>query len=293
MNKNITAIVPVLNEEKNIEKVLLDLNKFCKNIIVINDGSTDNTSEILEKISLSIPKKLLIITNKKNQGIGYSMKVGLAKALEFSNSIVIKIDGDGQHEPRDIIKFIDKIILENYDFVKGNRFLIKEDLENMPITKLVGNLIVTNLQKIISGHYNISDPNNGFLAMKKSILERIDLESLQNNYFFENSLLLNVTSHHFSVGEVGIKTIYNDEKSSIPLVAASIKLLPTFLKLLFIKNRIGTRYYLSANSVIFFIICSLLFINLFINSLAIWIFMIFLLALYVGIDILNFFSNKN
>ena len=51
MNKNITAIVPVLNEEKNIEKVLLDLNKFCKNIIVINDGSTDNTSEILEKIS--------------------------------------------------------------------------------------------------------------------------------------------------------------------------------------------------------------------------------------------------
>jgi hypothetical protein len=163
----------------------------------------------------------------------------------------------------------------------------------MPITKLVGNLIVTNLQKIISGHYNISDPNNGFLAMKKSILERIDLESLQNNYFFENSLLLNVTSHHFSVGEVGIKTIYNDEKSSIPLVAASIKLLPTFLKLLFIKNRIGTRYYLSANSVIFFIICSLLFINLFINSLAIWIFIIFLLALYVGIDILNFFSDKN
>ena len=57
----------------------------------------------------------------------------------------------------------------------------------MPLSKLIGNLFVTNLQKLISGNYSISDPNNGFLAFKKDIFETIDFDELNNNYFFENS----------------------------------------------------------------------------------------------------------
>ena len=182
MNNKITAVIPVLNEEKNIEKVIFELENYCEKIIIVNDCSTDNTKEILQKLSETYSKKLLIIENKKNMGIGYSMKVGLKKSLDFDNSIIVKIDGDGQHQPQDLIKFVNKINDEGYEFVKGNRFLLKEDLDNMPLTKLVGNLLVTTLQKLISGKYDISDPNNGFLAIKKTVLENIDIGNLQNNY---------------------------------------------------------------------------------------------------------------
>jgi hypothetical protein len=170
--------------------------------------------------------------------------------------------------------------------------LLKEDLDNMPLTKLVGNLLVTTLQKLISGKYDISDPNNGFLAIKKTVLENIDIGNLQNNYFFENSLLLNITSHNYSVGEVGIKTIYNDEKSSIPMFRASLKMLPTFLKLLFVKNKISAKYYLSANSLIFFIFWTVLIGNVYFNNPSGWFFIITLPFIYIAIDLLNFFSNK-
>lgn len=292
MNNKITAVIPVLNEEKNIEKVVSELENYCENIIIVNDGSTDNTKEILRRLCETYSKKLLIIENKKNMGIGYSMKVGLKKSLDFDNSIIVKIDGDGQHQPQDLIKFVNKINDEGYEFVKGNRFLMKDDLENMPLTKLVGNLLVTTLQKLISGKYDISDPNNGFLAIKKTVIENIDIDSLQNNYFFENSLLLNITSHNYSVGEVGIKTIYNDEKSSIPMFRASLKMLPTFLKLLFIKNKISAKYYLSANSLIFFVFWTVLIGNVYFNNPTAWFFIITLPFIYIAIDLLNFFSNK-
>lgn len=292
MNNKITAVIPVLNEEKNIEKVVSELENYCENIIIVNDGSTDNTKEILRRLSETYSKKLIIIENKKNMGIGYSMKVGLKKSLDFDNSIIVKIDGDGQHQPQDLIKFVNKINDEGYEFVKGNRFLVKDDLENMPLTKLVGNLLVTTLQKLISGKYDISDPNNGFLAIKKTVLENIDIGNLQNNYFFENSLLLNITSHNYSVGEVGIKTIYNDEKSSIPMFRASLKMLPTFLKLLFIKNKISAKYYLSANSLIFFVFWTVLIGNVYFNNPSAWFFIITLPFIYIAIDLLNFFSNK-
>ena len=105
----------------------------------------------------------------------------------------------------------------------------------MPLSKLVGNLFVTNLQKLISGNYSISDPNNGFLVFKKNIFETIDINKLNNDYFFENSLLINVTAHDFKVGEVGIETIYSDEKSSIPIFFAFLKQFLRLLNYYFLK----------------------------------------------------------
>lgn len=69
MNNKITAVIPVLNEEKNIEKVVSELENYCENIIIVNDGSTDNTKEILRRLSETYSKKLILIENKKNMTI--------------------------------------------------------------------------------------------------------------------------------------------------------------------------------------------------------------------------------
>jgi len=192
MIHNVTAVIPAYNEEKLIKSVIIDVSKYCSKIVVINDGSTDDTLNIISKVKEKMGEQLIIINNEKNMGIGYSMKVGFEKAIKFDNEILLKIDGDGQHLADDIPKFVKKIVDENFDYVKGNRFLIKEEIKNMPLNKLIGNLIITTLQKIISGNYNISDPNNGFIAFKKNILQFVEIKSLkdvQNHlHFYEHYL---------------------------------------------------------------------------------------------------------
>tara|TARA_B000000609_G_C24134188_1_gene327277 strand:- start:86 stop:964 length:879 start_codon:yes stop_codon:yes gene_type:complete len=292
MNSNVSIVIPVYNEELHIENVVESVEKYCENIIVVDDKSTDSSLDILKKLKTRYSKKICILENEKNSGIGYSVKKGFSKALELNNDIVLKFDGDNQHLPEDIPKFIEKITKEGFDFVKGNRFLNNAYSKPMPNLKILGNLITTNLQKIVSGNYAISDPNNGFLAVKKECLNIIDFKNLKNNYFFENSLLINMSSLGLKIGEVPIQTIYQNEKSSIPIFMASLKIIPTFIIFFYMRNVLNAKFNLSINSIVFFIFLIIFVINLFVNNLFLWVVSIFLLIIYLIIDIFNFYSKN-
>ena len=287
MSNNVIAVIPAFNEEKNISKVIADVLPHCRKIIIVNDFSTDQTLKILNNIN---EEKITVINNEKNLGIGGSMKVGFTKALEYKPEVIIKIDADGQHNPKDIPKFIKKLLDEDLELVKGNRFFDLESLENMPKIKVFGNLITTNLQKIVSGNYKISDPNNGFLAIKASKLKLINFKYLHNSYFFENSLTIVFNALNFKIGEISIKTVYKDEKSSIPLFIAAIKLVPVFAFFLFRKNLITAKHHLSANSILFFSIFILLLLNIFLNSYFLWLVLLIMILFYIFIDVINFLS---
>ena len=292
MNSNVSIVIPVYNEELHIENVVESVEKYCENIIVVDDKSTDSSLDILKKLETKYSKKIFILENEKNSGIGYSVKKGFSKALELDNDIVIKFDGDNQHLPEDIPKFIEKITKEGFDFVKGNRFLNNAYSKPIPNLKILGNLITTNLQKIVSGNYAISDPNNGFLGVKKECLNIIDFKNLKNNYFFENSLLINMSSLGLKIGEVPIQTIYQNEKSSIPIFMASLKIIPTFIIFFYMRNVLNAKFNLSINSIVFFIFLIIFVINLFVNNLSLWAVSIFLLITYLIIDIFNFYSKN-
>ena len=292
MNSNVSVIIPVYNEERNIEYVIQGVEKYCENIIIVDDKSTDKSYEIIKNLQHRFSEKIIVLQNDKNSGIGYSVKKGMKKALELNNDIIIKFDGDNQHLPEDIPKFKTKLINEQLDLIKGNRFLINEYSEPMPNLKILGNLITTNLQKLVSGNYKISDPNNGFLAIKKVVLNTVDFKKLKNNYYFENSLLIYISSMGLKIGEVPIKTIYRDEESSIPIFTASIKLLPTFLYFFYLRNVLNAKFNLSINSIVFFIILSLFVINLFLNIFIVWFLCLIMLIIYLVIDIFNFYRNE-
>ena len=172
----IVVVIPVFNEEKNISNVINRVSNFCDKIIVVNDASTDLTESILEDY---ISDKLIVIKNQKNLGIGGATKVGIAKALEINAEYIIKFDGDGQHSPEDIPEFINYLKNDNFDFVKGNRF--KSSISDMPFIKLLGNLISTNLQKIVTGNFRISDPNNGFITFKANLFQKNYYQRIKEN----------------------------------------------------------------------------------------------------------------
>jgi glycosyltransferase involved in cell wall biosynthesis len=113
----IVVIIPVFNEEKKIKDVINSVRGYCDELIVVNDGSTDQTKAILESF-----EGITLVNHETNHGIGGATKTGIKKAFEMGAEYIIKFDGDGQHMSTDIPKFLNYLNDQNYDFVKGNRF---------------------------------------------------------------------------------------------------------------------------------------------------------------------------
>ncbi|MFC1646038.1 glycosyltransferase family 2 protein [Candidatus Omnitrophota bacterium] len=159
--KDTLVIIPVLNEEKNIAAVIDELHRVCNDIdiMVINDGSTDATTEILQR------KKVLAINHSFNMGIGVSFQTGCQYALKEGYRYIVRMDGDGQHNPRFINTILEPIKNDYVDIVIGSRFLGKSEfISSRP--RLIGIKIISLFLSFIT-RKKITDPTSGFCAMNK------------------------------------------------------------------------------------------------------------------------------
>ena len=119
------VLIPTYNNSKTIEKVILSTLEYCDDVIVVNDGCTDNTSEILAKYP-----QLTIVTHAVNQGKGKGLRNGFAKAVDLGFDYVISIDSDGQHYPKDFITFLNKVEEEPGSLIIGARNMTVENVPN-------------------------------------------------------------------------------------------------------------------------------------------------------------------
>ena len=182
-NTDILIIICVKNEEKTIEKVINDIrNQTIKEdyeIVVVNDGSNDNTEAITRMTNT------FIINHFKNLGIGGAIKTGYLVSKNFNPNIVINIDGDGQHDPTYITKIISKINNENFDLVYVSRFANESQYKTNKI-RSIGNKFYTNLINKI-GNLSITDVTTGYKAIKFSKLSKIFFVS-ESNFAIELAL---------------------------------------------------------------------------------------------------------
>ena len=161
----IAVIIPIYNEGKTIIGLINKCLKYTDYLIIINDASTDIPSQ-----SLNISKKIILINNLSNQGLGSSIRKGFKKALQLPVDIILSMDGDGQHKPEDIPGFIEKI-KQGYGFVIGKR-----DFKGYPLSKRIGNKLLTFLTNTISST-KFSDTESGFRAYTKETIKRLNLEA--------------------------------------------------------------------------------------------------------------------
>lgn len=177
----IAVIIPAYNEEKTISKVLNELNNCLKSIdkindyqiIVVNDGSSDNTQQIASNIG-----KTIVISHGFNRGIGAAVRTGLQYAEKNNFDIVIKFDADLQHDINDIEKLIDPLVSNNSDLVYGDRFSGEINYK-MPAIRKYGNKFFTKFMKSIT-KYNISDSQPGLFAGNKKFLSSVTIFSDYN-----------------------------------------------------------------------------------------------------------------
>lgn len=163
---NCCVIIPTYNNEKTIVKIINDTLKYTDKIIVVNDGTTDSTSELLKQYQTTIT----IIHQSKNYGKGIALRTAFKKALEMGYRYAITIDSDGQHFPADFVLFLDKIEQEPDSLIIGARNM---NSENVPGGSSFGNKF-SNFWFWIETGIKIPDTQSGFRLYPISRMKKIN-----------------------------------------------------------------------------------------------------------------------
>ena len=230
-NKKIAVVIPCYKVSKFINKVISKLPKFIDNIYVIDDACPDKS---VKKI-YSESKKIKKIYRKKNGGVGAAVKDGYKLSLKDKNDITVRIDGDDQMDPKLIFKFIEPIINKKADFTKGNRFANFEFLKEMPFLRILGNILFSLIGMILINNYKVFDFQNGYTSINNKSLKRVLKKKLDDEFFFENSLIYNLSKLKIKILDINMKANYGKEKSNLNIFSTGFAILYKYL-LLFLKK---------------------------------------------------------
>jgi len=208
----IAVIIPAYKVEDHIEKVIKGIPDFVDLIVIVNDCSPDGT---VDKVRSIKEPRVVLVSHKKNQGVGGAMLTGYSVAFSRGTQIMVKVDGDGQMDSSYISSLVKPILDGQVDYSKGNRFLHPTELRRMPAIRRIGNWGLTFLTKAASGYWNIFDPTNGFTAISANCFSFLDPSRISRDYFFETSMLCELRRQNAVVRDIAIPAIYNGEKSSL------------------------------------------------------------------------------
>jgi len=208
------VVIPAYNVAPHLGAVLRGIPDFVDTVTVVDDGSTDDTTEAAKRVG---DPRVTVLGSPANEGVGGAMARGFEHALAQGDGIIVKMDGDGQMDPADLPRLLEPIVDGRCDYAKGNRFLRSRELDIMPRARLAGNFVLTFLTKLASGYWNVFDPQNGYLAITSSTLRLLDLGRLSRRYFFENDMLINLNIFDARVCDVAMPSRYGTERSSMRL----------------------------------------------------------------------------
>jgi glycosyltransferase involved in cell wall biosynthesis len=216
---NIAVVIPCYKVADTIEDVISQIPQEINHIIVVDDGCPDFSGRYAEQ---SLDKRVIVLRHTDNLGVGGATITGYKKAVELDCDIIVKIDGDGQMDADYITELVEPIIQNKADYTKGNRFFDYNILLAMPLIRLIGNSILTFIMKLVSGYWDIKDPTNGFTAIHKKILKKLNLNKIDRSYFFESDMLINLNIINAVVHDVDIPSRYGHEKSSLNILSTII-----------------------------------------------------------------------
>jgi glycosyltransferase involved in cell wall biosynthesis len=233
----IGVVIPAYNEEALIQDTLSSIPPYVDKIFIVDDGSTDNTPEKIRE--LGGDERYVSLRHSENRGVGAAIVTGYQTALKDGVDIIAVMAGDNQMDPKYLPYLLDPIVWKIADYTKGNR-LIKTELRNgMSTWRSFGNSMLTYITKMSSGYYTMIDPQNGYSAISRRALQRIEIDKIYPGYGYCNDLLAKLNVAGCKVVDVVIPARYGQEKSKIRygiyIVKVSWLLAKTFVWRLYMK----------------------------------------------------------
>ena len=198
------VIIPTFNNEKTLKKVLKETLRICKNVIVVNDGSNDNTAQILKEFS----DEFCVITHEKNEGKGKSLRDAFKYAINKEFEYCITIDSDGQHYPADINLFIEAILKNPESIIVGARNMMQD---GVPRKSSFGNKF-SNFWFWVETGITLSDTQTGFRLYPLNKMNNITF--FTEKFEFEIEVMVRMAWKGVRVTEIPIRVKYNAERVS-------------------------------------------------------------------------------
>ena len=233
--------IPAFNEEKNIAPIITKLTNIADKIIVCDDGSTDLTSKISEKLGA------LVIKHEKNMGYGAAIRSIFLKAKDLNGEILVTFDADGQHRVQDIQNVINPIINGESEIVIGSRFL-DENEKDVPSYRKVGIKVITKITNATIKE-KLTDSQSGFRAYSKKVINELNPSELGMGISTE--ILIKASSKNFRISEVPIKITYSGDTSTHNPISHGSSVILSTIKYTSIEHPL--KFY-GIPSLIFFII---------------------------------------
>ena len=213
---SIAVVVPAYNEETLIGTVIETMPDFVDTIIVVDDKSTDTTSEKVESYIVQQPDRVLLIRHETNQGVGGAIVTGYIKARELGMDATAVMAGDAQMDPNDLPALLDPIVEGHADYAKGNRLFTGEAWLTIPHVRYLGNAVLSLLTKIASGYWHVADSQTGYTVASRHVLDTLALNDIFKRYGMPNDILVRLNVYKCRVVDVPVKPVYGvGEKSGI------------------------------------------------------------------------------
>lgn len=209
-NNKIYLVIPVYNEEKNLAQVLTDLLQYDYQVVVVDDGSTDNTFQIAKKFPITS------LRHQINRGQGAALETGTQYALQKGAGIIVHFDGDGQFLANEIQLVVEPVLSHQVDIVLGSRFCadkrgfstrINAD-SNIPFLK---KYLILPMAKIINwliSGIKLTDAHCGFRAMNRYAAEKIRIT--QDGMSHNTEIVAQIKKYHLKYQEIPVTVIYHE-----------------------------------------------------------------------------------
>ena len=194
-------MIPAYNEASQIGGVLDTIPDFVDKIVVVDDASPDDTSDVVGQYQKH-HSRIVLLRHAMNQGCGGALATGFIWARDNGMDIAVRMDGDGQMNPDDLPALLDPVSRGTADYAKGNRLVTGQAYQIIPKVRYFGNAFLSLLTKIASGYWHVADFQSGYTAMNEKVLHTIDWQKMYKRYGQPNDLMVRLNIYNFRVGKI-------------------------------------------------------------------------------------------
>ena len=197
------VVLPAYNEATRIQPVIEAIAEKGYNMVIVNDGSSDNTLDVILESKKRYPNRVHVFSLLINRGVGVATQTGFDAVLKFNPKYIVSMDSDGQHSADDLDNVIRPLVTGQAQAVIGVR-----PLKDMPLSRNMANAIMNLLTRIFY-KVDVSDSQTGFRAITLEALKKIDINA--RGYLISSEFIREVNDNNIPFVEVPIQTIYTPE----------------------------------------------------------------------------------